>query len=309
MELSLGGVISGVLEIKADTNTLHTKMALAFLLKYPHRIRPRLLSSAVRVSEKFGCFVVSVREECLPEISGPRIKHNLSYAKIHELEHASGECRLTVHGAFAIDTGKFKVRSPNDKYIVKDPTSHDDIWCGGLKNSMPEDVFEELHEKMLIHLANKKELFVFDGYAGTRPSSRLKVRVVSPNVWAHHFAKNMLIRPKETPPIETFAPDITIYSAPSFTNTDWRRHGLNSEKFAAFHLGKRVVLIGGTSYTGEIRKGVFTVMNYYQPKRGVLPMHCSANVGKKNGDVALYFGLSGASDKESPQTALTPSSV
>lgn len=283
-------------------------MAMNFLLKCPQRIRPRLLSSAVRVSEKFGCFVISVREERLPEISGPRIKHNLSYAKIHELEHASGECQLTAQDAFAIDASKFTGGSHSDKYIVKAPNSRDDLWCGGFNNSMSEDVFEKLHEKMLIHLANKKELFVFDGYAGTRESSRLKVRVVAPNIWAHHFAKNILIRPKETPPIATFAPDITIYSASSFFNPDWRRHGLNSGKLVAFHLGKRVALIGGTSYTGEIKKSVFTVMNYYQANRGILTLHCSANVGKKKGDVALYFGLRGASG-ESPKTVTTCSCV
>jgi len=241
--------------------------------------------------EKYGCAGLMEVEERLPELAvGPRrIHHNLPYSRLRELEIASGECRVTSEGATAVDTGKFTGRSPNDKYLVADETSREAWWANNGK--MSPEVFDELQATCLEHLGAQDEVFVFDGYAGA--SRKLKVRFVTAKAWQHHFVKNMFFRPKETPDIATFAPDFTVYNASGTTDADWRRHGLRSENFVALHLGKRVALVGGTEYTGEMKKGIFTVMNFLEPReRGALTMHCAANVGER-GDVALLFGLSG----------------
>ncbi|KAJ8599001.1 hypothetical protein CTAYLR_009468 [Chrysophaeum taylorii] len=252
-------------------------------------------SSAYVVGDKFGCATVQLKAERLPELGAhsPPVHHNLGYDAIFDLEQGE-ECRLTAQGAMAVDTGAFTGRSPKDKYVVDEASSRHKVWWGEVNQPMPETVFNELHDKVLEHLAGKRELFVFDGFAGANPKSTLKLRVVAAKAWQHHFCRNMFIRPKKpVAPIAAFEPQFTIYCASDFTNDAWQRHGLNSDAFVAFHLGRRVAIIGGTSYAGEMKKGIFSVMNYFKPLDNVLTMHCSANVGKHKGDVALFFGTSG----------------
>ncbi len=229
------------------------------------------------------------------QISGiqntPVVYHNLSYDDIFEHEKKNGETSLTAQGAMTVDTGIFTGRSPKDKFFVEEPSSKENLWWGDINKSCSEEVFDELYGKVLGHLSGKP-LYVFDGFAGARKSTRLSLRVVSERAWQHHFCTNMFIRPQESE-LANFEPDFTILNASGLKNEDWQKHGLNSEVFVLFHLAKRIAIIGGTEYGGEMKKGIFSVMNYYKPLEGILTMHCSANVGKDKGDAALFFGLSG----------------
>ncbi len=202
--------------------------------------------------------------------------------------------RLTSLGAVAVDTGIFTGRSPKDKYFVKDDTTRDTIWWSdqGKNDNKPisQEIWGHLQNVVGQQLSGKR-LFVDDLYCGADPQTRLCVRFVTEVAWQSHFVKNMFIRP--TPQeLETFEPDFNVINASKATNPDWEGQGLHSENFVAFNMTERVQLIGGTWYGGEMKKGLFSVMNYLLPQRGVASMHCSANVGEK-GDVAIFFGLSG----------------
>ncbi len=221
----------------------------------------------------------------------PVIYRNLSYDEIFEHEKKNGETILTSQGAMTVDTGEFTGRSPNDKYIVKEPTSEKDVDWGKVNQPVSEEVFDELLEKVQQHLSGQP-LYVFDGFAGARKSTRLSLRVITAKAWQHHFCTNMFIRPTADE-LQNFAADFTIINASDFRNADFKRHGLNSDVFVIFHLGRKLAIIGGTEYGGEMKKGIFSVMNFYKPLQGILTMHCSANVGKAKGDSALFFGLSG----------------
>ncbi len=229
----------------------------------------------------------------LPEIeNASSIYHNLSYDEIYEHEQRNGETVLTSQGSTAVDTGIFTGRSPKDKFFVEEASSKDHLWWGDINHSCSEVVFDELYTKVLNYLSSKP-LYVFDGFAGARESTRISLRVISEKVWQHHFCTNMFICPKSSE-LENFQPEFTIYNASGLTNPDWASHGLNSEVFVLFHLSKKIALIGGTEYGGEMKKGIFSIMNYYKPlQENILTMHCAANVGKKNNDSALFFGLSG----------------
>lgn len=216
---------------------------------------------------------------------------NLTYDEIFEHEKRNGETVLTAQGAMAVDTGIYTGRSPKDKYFVEEPGSKNELWWGKVNQPVKEEVFNELYNRVLQFL-DGKNLYVFDGYAGARKSTRLSLRVVTEKAWQHHFCSNMFIRPADGD-LEHFAPDFTIYNAAMLKNQDFKAHGLNSEVFVIFHLGKRIAIIGGTEYGGEMKKGIFSVMNYYKPLQHILTMHCSANVGKEKSDSALFFGLSG----------------
>ncbi|MBL8021797.1 MAG: phosphoenolpyruvate carboxykinase (ATP) [Leptospirales bacterium] len=225
-------------------------------------------------------------------IKSPKeIFRNLSYDEIFEHEQRRSETTVTSQGAMTVDTGEFTGRSPKDKYIVREPSCEKNVDWGKVNQPVSEEIFNELFEKVVGHL-DGKSLYVFDGFAGARKTTQLKLRVVSERAWQHHFCTNMFIRPT-TQDLESFAPDFTIYNASGFSNADFKKHGLNSEVFVMFHLAKRIAIIGGTEYGGEMKKGIFSVMNYYKPLQGILTMHCSANVGKERGDSALFFGLSG----------------
>jgi phosphoenolpyruvate carboxykinase (ATP) len=193
-------------------------------------------------------------------------------------------------GPFVAITTPHTGRSPNDKFVVKEPASEKDVDWGKINQPISADKYQLLLKEVRRHLNESSELFVEDLYCGADPAYRLSVRYVSPNAWHMAFARNMFIRPDVTD-LPTFDPNFTVLHAPEF-KADPARHGTSSTTFIVLNLAERTILIGGTRYAGELKKSMFTVMNYLLPKQGVLSMHCSANVGK-GGDTALFFGLSG----------------
>jgi phosphoenolpyruvate carboxykinase (ATP) len=193
-------------------------------------------------------------------------------------------------GPFVAVTAPHTGRSPNDKFVVREPGSEKDVWWGKVNVPLEERFFETLLADVRAHLNDGPELFVQDLYAGADSAHRLCVRFVSPSAWHSLFVRNMFIRP-EASDLPTFAADFTVLHAPDY-HADPARHGTRTGTFIVLHLARRMVLIGGTRYAGELKKSMFTVMNYLLPKRGVLSMHCSANIGS-GGDTALFFGLSG----------------
>ncbi|KEA51692.1 phosphoenolpyruvate carboxykinase [Mangrovibacter sp. MFB070] len=203
---------------------------------------------------------------------------------------------LTNLGAVAVDTGVFTGRSPKDKYIVRDDTTRDTLWWsdnGNGKNDnhpLTPEVWQDLKSLVTDELSGKR-LFVVDAFCGANPDSRLCVRFITEVAWQAHFVKNMFIRPNDEELVD-FEPDFIVMNGAKCTNPNWQAQGLNSENFIAFNLTERMQLIGGTWYGGEMKKGMFAIMNYLLPLKNIASMHCSANVGEK-GDVAVFFGLSG----------------
>jgi len=234
-----------------------------------------------------------------------KILYNLSYDEIYQEElnpaldgYEKGV--LTDLGAVAVDTGRFTGRSPKDKYFVEEPSSKDNIWWGtGLSSPtgnnadnrrLSPEGWAALKEISLKQLSGKT-LYVMDGFCGANKDTRLSVRIITEVAWVAHFFKNMFIRPAEKE-LNDFKPDWTILHACKAACPDFQKYGMRSEVFAAFHIAERMTCIGGTWYGGEIKKGIFTIMNYFLPLKGIGSFHCSANKGK-NGDTALFFGLSG----------------
>ncbi|MGV3001977.1 phosphoenolpyruvate carboxykinase (ATP) [Vibrio sp.] len=201
---------------------------------------------------------------------------------------------VTELGAISVDTGIFTGRSPKDKYIVKDDTTKDTLWWSdqGKNDNKPitPEVWSDLKSLVTTQLSGKR-IFVIDCFCGANPESRLKVRVITEVAWQAHFVKNMFIRPTEQE-LQEFEPDFIVMNGAKTTNPNWQAQGLNSENFVAFNLTERIQIIGGTWYGGEMKKGMFAMMNYLLPLKGMASMHCSANVGE-DGDVAIFFGLSG----------------
>jgi len=206
-----------------------------------------------------------------------------------EMAVKRGEGQLAMGGAFATTTGEHTGRSPNDRFVVEEKSSADQIWWGDVNCPISEPHFDRLHGKVLAHL-NGGDVFVQDCYAGARSDYQLKVRAVTETAWHNLFARNMFIQ-LDAGDLENFEPDFTVLHAPGLT-ADPETDGTHSGAFVVLHLGRRLVIIGGTAYAGEIKKSIFSVMNYLMPPKDVLPMHCSANVGDK-GDAAVFFGLSG----------------
>eukprot|EP00510_Aplanochytrium_minuta_P001585 CAMPEP_0184021188 /NCGR_PEP_ID=MMETSP0954-20121128/9778_1 /TAXON_ID=627963 /ORGANISM="Aplanochytrium sp, Strain PBS07" /LENGTH=552 /DNA_ID=CAMNT_0026303157 /DNA_START=177 /DNA_END=1835 /DNA_ORIENTATION=- len=217
---------------------------------------------------------------------------NLSYEDVAKHERENNEGQFVNNGTFAVDTGKFTGRSPKDKWIVKQAPSQDKIWWGEINQPTSSEVFDELYEKVTKHYSEADKMYVFDGYCGANPNSKKDVRIITELAWQHHFVKNMFIRPKTKEEVADFKPQYTIINACKVVDEDFERHGHNSEVFVAFNIEKEVAIIGGTWYGGEMKKGIFSMMNYWLPNEGIMAMHCSANKGK-NGDTALFFGLSG----------------
>ncbi|CDL79556.1 phosphoenolpyruvate carboxykinase (ATP) [Xenorhabdus cabanillasii] len=203
---------------------------------------------------------------------------------------------LTNLGAVAVDTGIFTGRSPKDKYIVRDDVTRDTVWWAdqgkGKNDNKPLSQETWSHLKGLVtQQLSGKRLFVVDAFCGANADTRLKVRFITEVAWQAHFVKNMFIRPSDEELIN-FIPDFIVMNGAKCTNPQWKEQGLNSENFVAFNLTERMQLIGGTWYGGEMKKGMFSMMNYLLPLKGIASMHCSANVGE-DGDVAVFFGLSG----------------
>jgi phosphoenolpyruvate carboxykinase (ATP) len=203
---------------------------------------------------------------------------------------------VTDTGAVAVDTGIYTGRSPKDKYIVYDDTTKDTVWWKSDKATVSDnkpinrEVWEHCYKLASTQLTGKK-LFVVDCFAGANKSTRLNVRFIMEVAWQAHFVKNMFIRPDEKELAE-FKPDFVALTASKTDNPDFREMGLNSSTFVLFNMTQRMAVIGGSWYGGEMKKGIFSVMNYYLPLKNIAAMHCSANVGKE-GDVAIFFGLSG----------------
>lgn len=227
------------------------------------------------------------------------IIHNPSYDLLFEeetREDLTGYEKGTVSnlGAVAVDTGIFTGRSPKDKYIVMDDVSRDTVWWStqGKNDNKPlsEENWGNL-KKIVTNQLSGQRLFVVDTFCGANKDTRLSVRFIVEVAWQAHFVKNMFIRPTEEE-LKDFEPDFVVLNGAKTNNPDWKEHGLNSENFIAFNLSEKMQLIGGTWYGGEMKKGMFSMMNYLLPLRGIASMHCSANIGKK-GDVAIFFGLSG----------------
>ena len=202
---------------------------------------------------------------------------------------------VTELGAVAVDTGIFTGRSPKDKWIVKDETTEENMWwtTEDSKNDnkpINQSVWNHLKSLVTTQLSGKR-LFVIDGFCGANPDTRLSIRIVTEVAWQAHFVKNMFIRPTKEE-LKTFKPDFVVMNGAKTSNPQWKEQGLNSENFIAFNLTEKLQVIGGTWYGGEMKKGMFALMNYLLPLRGIASMHCSANVGEQ-GDVAVFFGLSG----------------
>lgn len=219
------------------------------------------------------------------------IHWNLTPAQLVEESIKNDEGRLTDTGALMCDTGKFTGRSPKDRFIVKDDKTKDTVWWGNINIPISEEQFDNLHNKMVAFLEDKK-LYVRDAYAGADKTYRLNLRVINTLAWQNLFCNNMFLRPEQYK-LKDFDPNFTIICAPEF-EADPEVDGTRQKNFAIVNLTKRMILIGGTAYAGEMKKGIFSVLNYILPQeRGVLSMHCSANIGKKHHDTAIFFGLSG----------------
>ena len=219
-----------------------------------------------------------------------KINHNLSYDELFELEKANNEGRVSNNGTFMVDTGIFTGRSPKDKYFVKQDPSQKYIAWGKINQPITKELFDKLLKKAKDQL-NGKEIFIQDAFCGASKKSQKSVRFVTEVAWQAHFVKNMFIRPSEAE-LAKFEPDFVVYNACKTKNEDYKADGLHSEVFVIFNVEENVAVIGGTWYGGEMKKGIFSMMNYWLPLEGKLSMHCSANVGEK-GDTALFFGLSG----------------
>lgn len=225
------------------------------------------------------------------------VVYNPSYEQLFQEEISSKnegfeKGQVTESGAVAVKTGVFTGRSPKDRYIVKDATSENTIWWdGNINRPTTTEIFNELKDLVTDSLSNKK-VFVVDTFCGTNPDTRLKVRFVMEVAWQAHFVTNMFIRPSQYELEHYGEPDFLIMNGSKVTNPNWESQGLNSENFVMFDLTQRIQIIGGTWYGGEMKKGMFSMMNYYLPLKGMASMHCSANVGEE-GDVAVFFGLSG----------------
>ncbi|MBI2339127.1 MAG: phosphoenolpyruvate carboxykinase [Deltaproteobacteria bacterium] len=218
------------------------------------------------------------------------MQSNLSIAALCEQVLLRKEAQLSEHGAIVTSTGKYTGRSPNDKFIVKEPSSEANVGWGKVNRPFDPQKFDLLHQKMLDYMKGK-ELFIQDCFAGASAEHRLPIRVITEFAWHSLFARNMFIVPKTAEEAKNHAPQFTVIALPNFL-AEPAKDGTNSEAFILLHFGKRLVLIGGTHYAGEIKKSIFTVLNYLLPLKNVLSMHCSANIGPE-GDTAVFFGLSG----------------
>jgi phosphoenolpyruvate carboxykinase (ATP) len=226
------------------------------------------------------------------------VVYNPSYEELFKAEVSNKrkgyeKGALTDTGAVAVKTGVFTGRSPKDRYIVKDATSRDTIyWDDKVNFPTTQSIYEDLKGLVLKQLSTSPKLYVVDAFCGTNEDTRLKVRFVMEVAWQAHFVTNMFIRPSIYE-LENFGqPDFIVMNGSKTVNPNWKEQGLNSENFVMFNLTEKIQIIGGTWYGGEMKKGMFAMMNYYLPLKGMASMHCSANVGEK-GDVAVFFGLSG----------------
>lgn len=223
-------------------------------------------------------------------IQGKNVYTDLSVSLLIEKALNLNEGILTSTGAFRALTGEYTGRSPKDRFIVEEPSTIDAIDWGTVNKPIRTEVFERLHAKVLYYLSEKDQLFIRHGFAGADKQYQLPLRIINEFAWHNLFVRQLLIR-SHSKGLKDLLPEFTIISAPGF-KADPVIDGTNSEAFIIISFEKKTVLIGGTEYAGEMKKSIFSVMNYLLPKQEILPMHCSANLGNE-GDVALFFGLSG----------------
>src|SRR6476661_7857479 len=218
------------------------------------------------------------------------VHFNLPAASLYEHAIRRGEGMLALEGPLVCRTGSHTGRSPNDKFMVKEPSSEANVWWGKVNKPIDTAHFDVLRKDIIAHLKAQPELFVQDLYAGADPEYRLPVRFIHELAWQNLFVRNLFIVPPAGD-LQNFQPQFTVMTAPSF-KADPARHGTRSDVGIIVNLATREILICGTSYAGENKKSIFSVLNYLLPLRGVLSMHCSANIGA-SGDTTLFFGLSG----------------
>lgn len=237
----------------------------------------------------YGLFTKSISLENLG-IKNAEIKYQLSPDELHDITIQKGQGVESDTGALAINTGEFTGRSPQDRFIVKDSITEDKVWWGNVNIPFDSDKFDALYNKVCAYLSGK-ELFVRDSYVCADPNYRLNVRSVTEFPWSNLFCYNMFLRPEDSE-LENFTPDWHVVCAPGFM-ADPAVDGTRQHNFAILDFTRKIALIGGTGYTGEMKKGIFSALNFILPvEKNTLPMHCSANVGEK-GDTAIFFGLSG----------------
>ena len=222
------------------------------------------------------------------------VYRNLTVGELVDDIVANNEGIIGLRGAAMVDTGIYTGRSPKDKYIVDEPSSNSDIWWGPVNQKISEETFNELYDQVtnFYNINSQSKTYVFDGFAGADPKHSLSVRIIAKKAWQAHFVHNMFIRP-EANQLENFSPGFTIINASDVKNYSFKEYGMNSETFIVFHIKKRIAIIGGTEYGGEMKKGIFSILHYLLPKKDILSMHCSANVDEKNNNPAIFFGLSG----------------
>ena len=218
-----------------------------------------------------------------------KIHRNLSTDEMMSIAVERKEGVVNSTGSLSVNTGKYTGRSPDDRFIVYDDTTHETIDWGKINHQFPSGKFEKLFEKMK-DFVDDKELFVFDGFVGSDPGTRLPIRVINDHVWQSMFSSNLFIRPT-TEELEKHEPEFTILCINDFL-ADPAIDGTRTDVFILIDLTRKIVLIGGTEYAGEMKKSMFSIMNFLLPGRNIFPMHCSANIGEQ-GDTALFFGLSG----------------
>ena len=222
------------------------------------------------------------------------VHRNLSVLELVDDIVNNKEGLIGLRGAAMVDTGIYTGRSPQDKYIVDEPSSNEKLWWGPVNKKISEDIFDLLYGKITDYYnsTDHTKTYVFDGFAGADPNYSLNVRIIAKKAWQAHFVNNMFIRPKNGE-LDEFKPGFTIINASDVSNERFDEFGMNSETFIIFHMEKRIAIIGGTEYGGEMKKGIFSVLHYLLPQKGVLSMHCSANVQEDQKNAAIFFGLSG----------------
>ncbi len=243
------------------------------------------------MSEKTKATITSLFNSQIEDfgIKPTKIFRNLSPEELVDAAVNRNEGIVTTTGSLSVKTGKYTGRSPDDRYIVFDDNTHDTIDWGKINHQFPVGKFDQIFEKMK-KFVDGKELFVFDGFVGADKDNRLPIRVINDHAWQNLFARQLFVRPSSAE-LETHEPEFTVMCINDFEAIP-EVDGTNSNVFILIDLTRKIVLIGGTSYAGEMKKSMFGVMNYILPSRNVFPMHCSANIGKE-GDTALFFGLSG----------------
>ncbi len=236
--------------------------------------------------------VISPPKVAISDTSGAgKVFRNLPPAELYEHALRNGEAKLASNGPLVALTGDHTGRAPNDKFVVRAGASADNVWWGSINRPFEQERFDALAARVRAHLGDRDH-YVFDGYAGADPHYQMPVRIVTEFAWHSLFANNMFVRETDAARRAALEPKFTVMAAPTLT-ADPLVDGTNSGTFILVDMEQSLAIIGGTHYAGEIKKSIFSVMNYYLPLKGVLSMHCSANYGTEAGDVALFFGLSG----------------